>query len=207
MVAIDDSHSMAKYGCKQLAVEAMCVISNALALLEVGEISVVSFGTECRLLHPFGQQFTAHAGANVLKEFTFAQPHSHIGLLLKNAYALFQDAKQRFRQTPGLKVNQLLFVVSDTDQIHQEGTQLVERWVREVQDAGVFLVFVIIDSPEKEHSVLDQLTAIFHNGELKMDRYMDRFVDKHYIVLRDITALPVQLSDALRQWFELVSSD
>jgi hypothetical protein len=38
-------------------------------------------------------------------------------------------------------------------------------------------------------------------------RYMDRFVDKHYIVLRDIAALPTQLSDALRQWFEVVSRE
>ena len=59
----------------------------------------------------------------------------------------------------------------------------------------------------QEHSVLDQLTASFIDGELQMDRYMDRFVDKHYIILRDIAALPAQLSDALRQWFELVSSE
>jgi hypothetical protein len=46
----------------------------------------------------------------------------------------------------------------------------VERWIREVTDSGVFPVFVIIDSPEKDHSILDQLACTFKGGEMKMDR-------------------------------------
>jgi len=36
--------------------------------------------------------------------------------------------------------------------------------------------------------------------------YMDSFPFPFYIILRDINSLPVVLSDALRQWFELVTS-
>lgn len=135
----------------------------------------MSFGAQSQLLHPFGKPFTPQAGADVLRQFTFAQQHSHIGELMRTANALFRDARSRSSQSSAPAVSQLLFIVSDTDQIHQEGTQLVERWIREVTDSGVFPVFVIIDSPTKEHSILDQLACTFHDGEMQMDRYVIAF--------------------------------
>lgn len=49
---------------------------------------------------------------------------------------------------------------------------------------------------------------IFKNpGEMPEIRsYMDEFPFPFYIILRDVNALPETLSDALRQWFELVTA-
>ena len=47
------------------ALEALCVISNALNRLEVGELSVMSYGSTTSIVHPFGAPFTAQAAAQV----------------------------------------------------------------------------------------------------------------------------------------------
>ena len=55
--------------------------------------------------------------------------------------------------------------------------------------------------------MLDIRQPVFTDGKLtSMDSYMDHFPFQHYIVLRDVANLPFTLSDALRQWFELVTS-
>ena len=56
-------------------------------------------------------------------------------------------------------------------------------------------------------SVLDIKLPVFSGGKLlSIDSYMEHFPFQHYIVLRDVNNLPRTLSDALRQWFELVLS-
>ena len=59
-----------------------------------------------------------------------------------------------------------------------------------------------------QDSILDIKVPVFKPGgqmpEIKS--YMDSFPFPFYIILRDINSLPVVLSDALRQWFELVTS-
>jgi len=205
MLAIDDSQSMKQYHSQQLALEALSVIGKALTTLEAGELSVMSFGEETRLLHPFGAPFTEQSGASILQAFQFDQAQSNIADLLQAATAVFEGAKANSSST-AQSCKQLLFVVSDSDQIHQEGTSLVERMIRQVNDAGIFLVFVIIDSPLKQHSILKQLKTVFKDGKVTIDDYMDRFSDKRYIVLQDINLLPMQVGDALRQWFEIVAN-
>lgn len=58
-----------------------------------------------------------------------------------------------------------------------------------------------------QDSILDIRTPIFSEGKLLgISSYMDTFPFPFYLILRDIANLPAVLSDALRQWFELVSS-
>ena len=52
--------------------------------------------------------------------------------------------------------------------------------------------------------VLNIDKCLFQLPEIKT--YMDHFPFPFYIILRDINSLPQVLSDALRQWFELVTS-
>ena len=205
MLAIDDSHSMKQYRSQQLALEALFVIGKALNTLEAGELSVMSFGEQSRLLHPFGTPFTEQSGATILQEFQFDQKKSNIAALLQDATAVFEGAKNN-SSAQNTQNKQLLFVISDSDQLHQEGTSFVERVIRQVNNAGIFLVFVIIDSPEKQHSILKQQKAVIKDGKVVIDDYMDRFSDKRYIVLQDINLLPMQVGDALRQWFEIVAN-
>lgn len=62
MLAVDDSSSMSDNQSKTLAFQSIAVISKALNLLEAGQISVLNFGEEIRLLHPFDKQFTDECG-------------------------------------------------------------------------------------------------------------------------------------------------
>ena len=85
--------------------------------------------------------------------------------------------------------------------------QTVQKAVRSAREASIFMVFVILDNPANKDSVLDIRVPVFHPGKLpEIKSYMEQFPFPFYIILRDINALPLTLSDALRQWFELVSS-
>ena len=85
--------------------------------------------------------------------------------------------------------------------------QTVKQAVRTAGQTNVFLVFVILDSPANRDSILDIKVPIFRPGKLpEITSYMDQFPFPFYIILRDINALPATLSDALRQWFELVTT-
>jgi midasin len=44
----------------------------------------------------------------------------------------------------------------------------------------------------------------FPNGKLAMGRWIDQFPFPFYLVVRELKALPQVLSDALRQWFEML---
>jgi hypothetical protein len=41
---------------------------------------------------------------------------------------------------------------------------------------------------------------------MKLSNYMETFPFPFYVVIRDVESLPLTLSDALRQWFELVTA-
>lgn len=48
---------------------------------------------------------------------------------------------------------------------------------------------------------------VFLDGKLlEIRSYLDNFPFPFYVILRDINSLPTVLSDALRQWFELVTN-
>lgn len=55
-----------------------------------------------------------------------------------------------------------------------------------------------------QDSVLDIRIPIFEDTKVRFQSYMDNFPFPFYIILRDINTLPGVLSDALRQWFEVV---
>lgn len=47
---------------------------------------------------------------------------------------------------------------------------------------------------------------IFEDNLVRIESYMDNFPFPFYIILRDIDKLPCVLSDALRDWFNLVTN-
>ena len=79
--------------------------------------------------------------------------------------------------------------------------------MRVAREANIFMVFVILDNPANKDSVLDIRVPIFSPGKPpEIKSYIEQFPFPFYIILREINALPQILSDALRQWFELVAS-
>ncbi|XP_068697530.1 midasin-like [Montipora foliosa] len=208
MLAVDDSSSMNDNHSKQLAFESLAVMSNALSRLEAGDLGVCSFGETVRLLHPFHEPFTDQSGARVLQQFTFDQQKTKVAQLLDTCTSLMLTA-QRSHSSPRVRrdTSQLLLIVSDGRGIFLEGMETVQKAVRVAREANIFMVFVILDNPANKDSVLDIRVPIFSPGKPpEIKSYMEQFPFPFYIILREINALPQILSDALRQWFELVAS-
>ncbi|XP_038059884.1 midasin-like [Patiria miniata] len=209
LLAVDDSSSMADNRSRQLAFESLAVISNALTWLEAGELAVCSFGESVQLLHPFHEQFTDQSGAKILRQFTFSQHKTKIAQLLNYATASMLSARSRLQSsTAHMETSQLLLVVSDGRGLFLEGMEAVKQAVRRARDANVFLVFVALDNPENKDSILDIKVPIFSGaGQMpEISTYMEHFPFPFYIILKDINSMPEILSDALRQWFELVTA-
>lgn len=203
VLAIDDSSSMADNHSKELAFESVALLSKALTLLESGQLSVVSFGENTEILHKLTDQFTDKSGVKLLQKFQFDQNKTCVGKLVDFVTEMFEQCQM---QSNALNAK-LLVVVSDGRGVFSEGESLVRQAVRRAKLADIFMVFVIIDSPENKNSVLDIRMPIFKDGKLLgIQNYMDVFPFSFYIILRDINSLPNVLSDALRQWFEVVSN-
>ncbi|XP_015262586.1 PREDICTED: midasin [Gekko japonicus] len=206
-LALDDSASMIDNHSKQLAYESLAVIGNALTLLEVGQIAMCSFGETVQLLHPFHEQFNDQSGTRILRLCKFEQKKTKIAQFLESTTNMFAAAQQ-FSQSMNPETAQLLLIVSDGRGLFLEGKERVTAAVQSVQNANIFVIFVVLDNPNSRDSILDIKVPIFKGpGELPEIRsYMEEFPFPFYIILRDVNALPETLSDALRQWFELVAT-
>ncbi|CAK6975580.1 Hypothetical predicted protein [Scomber scombrus] len=207
-LAVDDSSSMVDNHSKQLAFESLSVIINALTLLEAGQVSVCSFGEEVQLLHPFQQQFNDESGARILRLCQFQQKKTRIAQFLETSTKMFLAARQQIPGSTSPETAQLLVIVSDGRGLFLEGKERVMAAVRAARSANVFVIFVVLDNPNSRDSILDIKVPIFKGpGELPEIRsYMEEFPFPFYVILRDVNALPETLSDALRQWFELVTA-
>ncbi|XP_077408316.1 midasin isoform X2 [Vanacampus margaritifer] len=207
-LAVDDSSSMVDNHSKQLAFESLSVIVNALTLLEVGQVSVYSFGEQVQLLHPFQQQFNDDSGARIIRLCKFQQKKTRIAQFLESATKMFLAARKQSLRSTSSETAQLLIIVSDGRGLFLEGKERVTAAIQAARSASVFLIFVVLDNPNTRDSILDIKVPVFKGpGELPEIRsYMEEFPFPFYVILRDVNALPETLSDALRQWFELVTT-
>ncbi|XP_078398522.1 midasin [Cetorhinus maximus] len=206
-LAIDDSSSMVDNHSKQLAFESLAVIGNALSLLEVGQVAVCSFGENVQLLHPFHEQFNDQSGARILRSCQFQQKKTKIAQFLESAASMFVAAQHHSQQGKP-ETAQLLLIVSDGRGLFLEGKERVTAAVEAARHSNIFVIFVVLDNPDSKDSILDIKVPIFKDqGESpEIKSYMEEFPFPFYIILRNVNALPETLSDALRQWFELVTA-
>ncbi|XP_011314888.1 midasin isoform X1 [Fopius arisanus] len=198
VLALDDSSSMADNHSKELAFESLALISKALGYLEVGELSVLSFGESPKLLHPLGAPFTEDCGSRLIQDMQFNQKNTKIAELVDFTVDMFE---QQSKTTDNAK---LLIILSDGRGISSDGLNKVVRGVRRAQLKDIFLIFIIVENPNGRDSILDIRNAIFEDGKVVFHPYLDSFPFPFYMILKDINALPGVLSDALRQWFEVV---
>ncbi|XP_013187576.2 midasin [Amyelois transitella] len=204
-IAVDDSSSMADNRSKELAFESLALVSQALNLLESGDLAVLSFGEKPNLLHPFTEQFSEHSGSKILEQLQFNQTKTKIAQLLDFCTVLFEEQTVRSDAINA----KLLVVVSDGRGIFSEGETRVLQAVRRARQQGIFLVYVIIDNPDNKDSIMDIRRPLMDpttNSLAGFVPYLDTFPFPFYLILRDMTALPNVLGDALRQWFELAAN-
>ena len=205
VVALDDSSSMADNKSREMALSSLSTISSALTLLEVGQIGVLRFGKSAEVVHSLGSPWSQSAGLRIQNQFSFEQKETSLISLLNLSTQLFMSSSSSASRN--LSVSQLLVIVSDGRGVFHEGKERVMQAVRRARQAGYFCLFLIVENPEAKDSVLDIRLPVFSGGKLlSIDSYMEHFPFGHYIVLRDVSTLPRTLSDALRQWFELVMS-
>ncbi|KAF1917408.1 hypothetical protein BDU57DRAFT_513641 [Ampelomyces quisqualis] len=228
MIALDDSKSMAESGASSLALKTLTLVTKSLAMLEVGEVSVVGFGDQVNVAHSFDKPFTSEAGVRVFEQFGFDAAKTNVRGVVDRSLELFRDARSTGSSTSGEDLWQLMLIVSDgICDAHAE----IQRLVRKAQEDRVMIVFIIIDSTapsptaapvpapsdnpaaqpaapvvkEKEKdktSILDlQSVEITKEGQVVRWKYMERFPFRYYLVVRDVRELPSVLAGALRQWF------
>ncbi|KAH6470467.1 midasin [Parastagonospora nodorum] len=215
MIALDDSKSMAESGASSLALKTLTLVTRSLAMLEVGEVSVVGFGSNVNVAHDFDKPFTSEAGVRVFEQFGFDAVKTNVRGLVNRSLELFRDARATGSSSSGEDLWQLMLIVSDgICDSHAE----IQRLIRKAQEDRVMIVFIIIDStapapsvapgdeaPAKEKdktSILDlQSVEITKEGKVVRWKYMERFPFRYYLVVRDVRELPGVLAGALRQWF------
>ena len=210
MLAIDDSKSMMESRSNELAFETLTLMAKSLSMLEVGELSVVSFGEHVKIAHDFSTSFTAEAGAQTLQHFTFTQAGTNVQRLLVESIELFRNARSKTAGS-SRELWQLQLIISDGI---CEDHHSVRRLVRQAYEERIMIVFIVVDAAKQsgggeagtKQSILDLQTAEFVNDasgemQLKMTKYLDTFPFHYYLIVRDVQELPGILAGALRQWF------
>eukprot|EP00732_Lithocolla_globosa_P005304 Lithocolla_globosa_v1_NODE_5415_length_1243_cov_3.764310.p1 type:complete len:346 gc:universal NODE_5415_length_1243_cov_3.764310:1243-206(-) len=201
LLAVDDSKSMSDSKSVQMAYETVAMVADALTKLEVGQLGVLRFGENPSVLHGFDEPFTDAAGAKILHNLSFKQDKTFFGDMIQSAELLLQQAQAQ--DVRGGQLYQLVIVISDGAILDENRSKLKQK----IQDAGndrLLMVFIAIDNREK--SLLELQDVTYVQNKLKISSYLDTFPFDYYILLRDINRLPSILSDALRQWFEILRS-
>ncbi|XP_049392141.1 midasin-like [Solanum stenotomum] len=206
VIAVDDSRSMSESGCGSLAIEALVTVCRAMSQLEIGQLSVASFGKKgnIRVLHDFDQSFTGEAGIKMISSLTFKQENTiaeePMVDLLKYLNDMLDAAAANARLPSGHNpLEQLVLIIAD-GWFHEK--ENMKRYVRDLLSKKRMVAFLVVDSLQK--SILDLEEATFQGGDVKLSKYLDSFPFPYYVVLKNIEALPRTLADLLRQWFELM---
>ncbi|KAK4623689.1 Midasin [Fulvia fulva] len=214
MLAIDDSESMDESERKGLAFDTLALVSKAMSMLEVGELCIVGFGQTVNINHDFSMPFTSDTGAEVYRQFSFAQTKTDVHKLLEQSIDLFRTARLKASGSAS-DLWQLQLIISDG---HCEDHPSIRQLVRQAHEEQIMVVFIVVDATapatgaaDQKQSIMDlkeaRFTTVNGESELEMIRYLDHFPFRYYLIVRDVLELPSVLAGALRQWFsEVVES-
>lgn len=205
MIAVDDSKSMSESKSVDLAFQSICLVSKALTQLESGGLSIVKFGENTNVVHPFDKQFSPETGAQIFQRFDFQQTRTDIKKLVNESIEIFNTA----RSLGNADLWQLQIIISDGV---CEDHATIQRLVRRAREEKIMLVFVIIDGINSNESIMDMSQVKYvpdaqGNMVLKVDKYLDSFPFEFYVVVHDIAELPKMLSLILRQYFSELASN
>ncbi|XP_067631338.1 midasin isoform X2 [Eurosta solidaginis] len=202
-IAIDDSKSMHHNNSKTLTLEAISLVSQALTLLESGRLSIISFGEAPKIILNHTEQFD---GPKLVNALNFAQDKTKIAELLD--FVRTANVEEGSMGSDNGLFENLLLVLSDGRNIFGEGRVKVRNAIKLARLQRIFIVYIIIDNPDNKDSILDiQTMEMLPDKRMNIKSYLDDFPFPYYVIVRDLNQLPLVLSEAMRQWFELVNSE
>ncbi|DBA04889.1 TPA: hypothetical protein N0F65_006891 [Lagenidium giganteum] len=206
MIAIDDSESMADNHAGRLALEAMTTLCKGMTQLEVGEISIVKFGQDIKLLHAFDAPFTDDAGSRVIAQFGFQQKRTNMIQTLDAILQVLDNAKNSSTASgaSGVEFTQIVFLISD-GRFDTDGRMRIKKLIETALEQQQLIVLLIVDQADnKDNSILETKSVTFNKGKVEMVPYLENYPFPYYVLLPTSSLLPEILSDSLRQWFEML---
>jgi midasin len=205
MLMIDDTYSMGAAG--SLALTSLAIISGALTRLEVGELCVASFSDRVNILHPFGTTFSDQSGSKIASSITFKASKTLLADALQSVIPVFEEARHTFggRTSGDSKTTvQLCFLLSDA-RLDTDNRSRLQSVVRDMAEKHIMVVLIIIDhNVNSKDSIFNTKSIEFTDDGIVTRPYLQDFPFPFYVAIQKLSALPVVLSDSLRQWFEFV---
>lgn len=144
-IAIDDSKSMDYNNSKELTLQAISLVSQALTLLESGRLSIMSFGEAPKIILNHTDQFD---GPTLVNSLNFAQNQSRIAELME--FARVANSEDTGASSDNGIFENLLLVLSDGRNIYSEGEKKVRNAIKLARLNRMFIVYIIIDNPENK---------------------------------------------------------
>ena len=141
-----------------------------------------------------------------MKHFTFEAERTLLGASLEAVAPVFSDAKitSSGGGGNGSVVLQLCFVISDA-RIDSDNRNRLDSVVRSFAEQNVLVVLIVIDKNlDPKDSIFNTRTVEFKGDKVVTSSYLDDFPFPYYVAIQRLEALPEVLSDALKQWFEIV---
>jgi hypothetical protein len=205
MIMIDNSSSMGPAG--QLALSSLCMIANAMTRLEVGDLSVVSFADQISVVHPFGKPFTDDSGAEIFSQFDFIAGRTMLSESMEAVRPIFEAAQSNSASNRSSAVAlQLCFIISDA-KLDSDNRARLDTIVRDFAEQHVLVVLIVIDrTTNPRDSIFNTKTVEFRDNKVVTRPYLENFPFPYYIAIQKIDNLPDVLSDALKQWFEMIAA-
>jgi midasin len=194
-------------GAGGAACEAVCLIWQALARLEVGSVGVMSFGERPTLLHPLSAPLSDEAGAEVMAGLSFAHARSDTLGAVAAASAVLEMARETLGGGGGgdgqAGCEQLLLLITDGLVAPPAQRAEMRRRVAELRDSGVLVVLIVVDDPDPASSItVTETVTMTPAGGIERQPYLADFPIADYVIAKKTSDLPGAVSGAVRQWVE-----
>ncbi|PVV04462.1 hypothetical protein BB560_001039 [Smittium megazygosporum] len=206
-VSVNDKEQKLNYNTVKLTFETLALLTNSLQLLEVGEMGIVSFGSQVNVLHPFNNALTLEQGAKIISGLKFNDESTDIHKLLEEAISLFNGGiKGKFANDLNPELWKLMIILSDG--ICQNHSRLREIVLR-AAEMKIMMVFIVLDrstdssknnqqssASKRSETSITEIKQVQYKldssgkPQMTMTKYLDTFPFEFYLVLRDINSLP-----------------
>lgn len=208
LLAVDNSYSMSENDCPQMTFQSLALLSKSLSIIESGSLGVATFGQEVKLIHDFSSTYTEQTGASWLHDMRFKERRTSYSKMLQFSYQQFSRLLSSSSSSTSALVSssQLLVIISDGRNVSTEEDDIKANLIR-LRSIGVMVLFIIIDNLSGNKSSIMELKRCDDKGDgVIIQNYMALFPFPFYVLLRDLNTMPSILGEALRQWFELLST-